>query len=158
MVDIDYADPLYYKSKSKKDLKAFILLFYCSVSRAAHLELVSNLITTDFIKSFKRQISRRGKPNIIYSDNAKSFKEETKWLNSINRDDQFHDILIKEKIICKFNLSRVPWWGRQYERLIGLTKQSLYISIDESLFTRSELKEVLLDIKVNLNNRPLTYI
>ena len=73
-------------------------------------------------------------------------------------NDQFHDILIKEKIICKFNLSRVPWWGRQYERLIGLTKQSLYRSIGESLFTRSELKEVLLDIKVNLNNRPLTYI
>ena len=90
---------------------------------------MSNLSTNEFIRSFKRLISRRGKPNVIYSDNAKTFKAGAKWLNSINRDEQFHDFLIKEKIIWKFNLSRAPWWGGQYERLIGLTKQSLYKSI-----------------------------
>ena len=42
--------------------------------------------------------------------------------------------------------------------LIGITKQSLYKSIGESLLTWSELEEVLLDVEVNLNNRPLTYI
>ena len=34
-----------------------------------YLELVSNLTTIEFIKSFKKLISRREKPNIIYSDN-----------------------------------------------------------------------------------------
>ena len=105
-----------------------------------HLELVSNLTTTEFIKSFKKLISRRGKPNIIDSDNAKTFKAGAKWLNGINRDDKFHDFLSGEKIIWKFNLSRVPWWGGQYERLIGLTKQSLYKSIGKSLLTRSKLE------------------
>ena len=68
----DNASRFYYKFKSKKGLKAYILLFSYSVSRAVHLELVPNLSTNEFIKSFKRLISIRGKPNIINSDNAKS--------------------------------------------------------------------------------------
>ena len=51
IIGTDYAGPLYYKSKSK--IKAYILLFSCSVSRTVHLELVSNFSTTEFIKSFK---------------------------------------------------------------------------------------------------------
>ena len=48
----------------------YILLFSCSVTKAVHPVLMLNLTTTEFIKSFKK--SRRGKPNIIYSDNAKN--------------------------------------------------------------------------------------
>ena len=78
-------------------------------------------------------------------------------MNSINRDEKFHDFLSKEKIMWKFNLSRTPWWGEQYKRLIVPTKQSLYKFIGKSLLTWSELDEVWLDVEVNLNNRPLTY-
>ena len=147
IVGTDYVGPLYYKSKGKKDLKAYILLFSCRVSRAVHLKLVSNLITNEFIKSLKRLISRRGKANIIYSDNTKTFKAAENLLNSINRDEKFHDFLRKEKIIWKFYLSMAPWWGGQYERLTRLTKQSLYKSIGKSLLTWSKLEEVLLDVK-----------
>ena len=72
----DYAGPLYYKSKGKKDIKAYILLFSGSVSRAVHLELVSNLTTAKFIKSFKKLIPRRGKPNIIFRIIQKPLKQE----------------------------------------------------------------------------------
>ena len=63
----------------------------------------------------------------------------------------------KERIIWKFSLSRGPWWLRQYEPLIGITKQSVYKSNGKSLLTWSEIEDVLLDVKVNLNNLPLTY-
>ena len=69
-----------------------------------------------------------------------------------------HDFVSKERIIWNFSLSRGPWWVGQYERLIELTKQSLYKSIGKSLLTWSELEDVLLNVEVNLNNRPLTYI
>ena len=83
----DYLGPLYYKSKGKKDLKAYILLFSCSVSRAIDLKLVSNFITTDFIKSFKRLMSRRGKPNNIYSQIKQNpLRQKKKWLDSIKRE------------------------------------------------------------------------
>ena len=96
IVGTDYAGPLYYKSKGKKDLKAYILLFFCSVSRAVYLELVLNLGAVEIIKSFKRLISRRGKP--IYSDNTKIFEAGAKWLNSINGDEQFHDFLLRKRL------------------------------------------------------------
>ena len=83
---------------------------------------MSNLSTTEFIKSFKRLVLRKGNPNIIYSDNTKTFISGVKWLSSIKRDDNFHDFLSKEIIILKFNLSRAPWQGGQYKRLVGLTK------------------------------------
>ena len=87
-IDTDYAGPTYYKTKNKKKsvLKAYILLFSCSVTRAVHIELVSNLTTIEFIKSFKRLILWRGKPKIVYSDNAKTFKAGVKWLANISRD------------------------------------------------------------------------
>ena len=117
---------------------------------------MSNLSTTEFIKSFKRLISRRRKPNIIYSDNAKAFKSGAKWLKNINRDKQLHDFLIKEKIIWKFNLSRASWWGGRYKRVAGFAKQSLHKSSSKSLLTWSEFEE--LDVEVNLKNRFLEEI
>ena len=112
IVGNDYAGRLYYSFKGKKDLKAYILLFSCIVSTGVHLELVSNLSATEFIKSFKKLISRRGNANIIYSDNTETLRAGAKWLNSINRDEKFHEILSKEKIIWKFNLSRALLWER----------------------------------------------
>ena len=73
MVGIDYVDQQYYKVKGKMDLKAYILLISSSVSRAVHLELVSNITATEFIKHFNKLISRRRKPSTTYSDNAKTF-------------------------------------------------------------------------------------
>ena len=78
-------------------------------------------------------------------------------MNIINKNVRFHDFLSKERIIWKLNLSMVPSLRGQYERLIELTKQYLYKSIGKLLLTRSDLEEVLLDVEVNLKNRPLTY-
>ena len=48
--------------------------------------------------------------------------------------------------------------GGQFERLIGLTKNTIYKSIGSSLLTWNEFEEVLLDIVLTLNNRPLIYV
>ena len=53
IVGADYLGLLYEKSKGKKDLTAYILSFSYNVSRVIHLKLVSNLSTTEFVKSFK---------------------------------------------------------------------------------------------------------
>ncbi|CAB4030493.1 Hypothetical predicted protein, partial [Paramuricea clavata] len=58
----------------------------------------------------------------------------------------------------EFNLSRAPWWGGQFERLIGLMKSAFYKVVGQGLLSWAELTEVLLDVEVTLNNRPLTYM
>ena len=46
----------------------------------------------------------------------------------------------------------------QFQRQTGIIKTSLYRTIEKAQLTWAELEEVLLDIEIILNNRPLTYI
>ena len=110
VIRVDYVGPIFYRSKTKKGLKAYIQLSSCSVSRAVYLELVANLTTSEFIRCLKRLIARRGRPKIIYSDNAKTFKAGAKLLQKINKDKKWHHHLNQEQITLKFNITKVPWW------------------------------------------------
>ena len=74
VVGVDYAGPISYKASCKRETgKAYILLFACSLTRAIHLALLSDQTTERFIKSFKRFIAGRGRPQKVYSDNGRSF-------------------------------------------------------------------------------------
>ena len=86
VISVDYAGPIFYRSKTRKYLKEYILLFSCSGSRAVYLELVPNLTTSEFIRCLKRLIARRGRPKIIYCGVAKSFIARAKLLQKINKD------------------------------------------------------------------------
>ena len=126
-----------------------------------HLELVKSLETDNFIMCFKKFIARRGRPELIYSDNGTTFKAAAKWLQTVRRDEKFNDNLAELDIKWRFNLSRAPWWvggGGGFERLIGLFKRAFYKSIENGTLNWSELEEVVLDIEMALNNRPLTYL
>jgi transposase len=45
------------------------------------------------------------------------------------KQEQFQNFLARQNIIWQFNLSRAPWWGGQFERMVGLVKRALYKSI-----------------------------
>ena len=48
--------------------------------------------------------------------------------------------------------------GRQFERLIGVMKQSMYKAIGNGNLRWHELDEVILDVETTVNNRPLGYV
>ena len=73
-------------------------------------------------------------------------------------DERFHDYLSKQQIRWQFNLRRAPWWGGQFERIIGIVQSALRKCIGNGMLKWKELEEVLLDVEVTLNNRPLSYI
>ena len=68
-------------------------------------------------------------------------------------NEKFHEYLTNQEIKWQFNLSRAPWWGGQYERIIGVLKQSMYKVIGKTTLTFNELEEVLLGVEQTLNNR-----
>lgn len=70
-----YADTIYYKTKLEREMKVYLLLFTCSVSRAIHLETLTNQTAGELIKAQVKLVARRGIPQIIYSDNAKTFTD-----------------------------------------------------------------------------------
>lgn len=141
-----------------KRSKAYLLLFACSLTRAVYLELLPNLSTDEFMRSLKQVIARRGKAEKIYSDNAKTFVAAAERIQKISKSEEVNDFLAKNNITWLFNLSKAPWWGGQYERLIGVVKQSLYKVIGRSNFRWKELAKVVLDLEICLSNRPLTYV
>ena len=73
-------------------------------------------------------------------------------------DERLQTYLSINQIKWQFNLSRAPWWGGQFERLIGLVKAALNKTIGNGLLRWKELQEVLLDVEITLNNRPLSYV
>ena len=88
----------------------------------------------------------------------KTFVSTSKWVQKINKDVEFRDFLASEKTKWKFNLSRAPWWGGQFERMIGLFKQMLYKAMENADLTMVEMQDVMLDIEINMNNQSLTYL
>ena len=114
--------------------------------------------TEEFMRSLKHFIARRGKPEKIYSDNAKTFEAAARRIQKISRSEEVNNLLAKNNITWQFNLSKTPWWGGQYERLIGLVKQSMYKVIGGSSLNWKELADVVLDVEICLNNKPLTYV
>ncbi|KAK3742407.1 hypothetical protein QZH41_020716, partial [Actinostola sp. cb2023] len=101
---------------------------------------------------------REGRPERIYSDNAQTFVGASKWIKTVMKDEQLNDFLATQNITWQFNLSRAPWWGGQFERMVGLIKSALNKTIGNGFLWWKELEEVLLDVEVTLNNRPLSYV
>ena len=128
-----------YRAKNKREKKSYILLFACSLTRAIHLELLPDQTKEEFIRALKRLIARRGCPETIYFDNSKTFVVASKGIKRINKSKIFHHFLNTKGIKWKSNLSRTPWWGGQFERMVGLLKNALYKTVGKSKLDWHEL-------------------
>ncbi|KAK3727323.1 hypothetical protein QZH41_006278 [Actinostola sp. cb2023] len=158
VIGVDYAGPIRYRTTRQREGKVYILLYACSLTRGIFLDLLPNLETSEFLRSLKGFIARRGRPERIYSDNAQTFVSASKWIKTVMKDEQLNDFLATQNITWQFNLSRAPWWGGQFERMVGLIKSALNKTIGNGFLWWKELEEVLLDVEVTLNNRPLSYV
>lgn len=69
---VDYAGPFHVLNtvgRGIKTHKTYIVLFICLATRAIHLELANDYSTDGFLAAFKRFVSRRGLPSLLFSDN-----------------------------------------------------------------------------------------
>ena len=157
-VGIDFAGPLYAKNSSGTNQKVYVALFTCGISRAVHLELVSDLSVESFLLCFRRFIGRRGMPEVIVTDNAKTFTAFSKTLKRVLQSSDAQVYLAQKGVKWIFNLAKAPWWGGFYERLIKSTKFCLRKCIGKASLSVEELQTVLIEIENVLNSRPLTYL
>ena len=139
VVGVDYPGLLKYRKGAKTEGKAYVLLYACSLICAMFLDLLPSLETTEFLASFKRFIARRGRPQKVYCDNGKTFVDAVKWIKQVMRDEKFQNFLAHQAIQWQFNLSRAPWWGEQFERMVGLLKGALHESIRNGMLSWPEL-------------------
>ncbi|GFR00906.1 integrase catalytic domain-containing protein [Trichonephila clavata] len=157
---LDFAGPLYVNNFGELQ-KSYIVLFTCGVTRALHLELVSDMTTNSFLLSFRRFLARRENCKVIYSDNAKIFlksKKEIENLCSILSQSVVQNFIAKERIIWKNIIERSPWWGGFYEQLVRSVKESQHKILGKALLSYQEMTTILPEVEAVLNLRPLSYV
>ncbi|VDM94746.1 unnamed protein product, partial [Onchocerca ochengi] len=154
-VGLDYLGPLSVKIDSGLT-KRWVALFTCFTTRALHLELVENLSAECFLHIFRRFIARRGCPESVLSDNASQFQLVFKTMKE--QDIMLTNFFARNGMIWKNIVSRAPWSGGVYERIIGLTKKAMKRAIGRRLLWERELITLITEIEGILNTRPLTYI
>lgn len=156
---VDFAGPLLVRGATTT--KCYIALFTCGVTRAVHLELVSDMSAASFLLAFRRFIARRGVPSTVYSDNALTFKKTSKdiaMLWAVIRNADVRSFIANTRVEWKFIVERAPWWGGFYERLVGLTKQALKKTLGTSYLSFEQLTTTLSEVEAILNSRPLTHV
>jgi hypothetical protein len=111
----------------------------------------------EFLMSLKRFIAARGRPKKIISDNGKTFVAAASWMKKVVRNEKLQGYLSEHGVRWQFNLSKASWWGGMFERMVSIVKQALYKVVGFAKLTFKELQDVMLDIQLVLNNRPLSY-
>lgn len=137
--------------------KMYIVLFTCAVTRAVHVEIVSNLSCESFLHVFRRFCSRRGFPQLLLSDNASTFVSGAKVIRELTEDPRVRNRLADVNCEWRFIPARAPWFGAIWERIIGVLKAGLKKVLGRALITAEELQTVVLELEATVNDRPLGY-
>ena len=153
---VDFAGPLYVKkTETTAGGKVWLCLYTCCVVRAVHLDIVPDLWTSSFIRSFKRFSARRGLPLKMISDNGKTFKAAAKALERTMQNEEVQQHLSGVGVQWTFNIERAPWWGGIFERMM---KRCLKKIIGKARLSYDELLTAVTEVEMIINSRPLTYI
>ena len=159
-VGCDYFGPFQVKRGRGRE-KRYGCIFTCLTTRAIHLEVTPALDTDSFINCLTRFIARRGKPDLIRSDNGTNFvgaerelKEEVKRLNS----GALHDKLANDGIKWKFNPPAASHMGGVWEQQIRSIRKIIAGLTHEQVLTDDALLTLMCNVEAIINKRPLTAI
>ena len=163
---MDFAGPFTIKmgyTRKPVKLDAFLCIFVCLTYKAVHLEVVSDQTTTAFQACLRRFISRRNKPQHIYSDNGPNFtgaKNELKrlytWLKSQETDSSIqHYLLANHGITWHNSPPAAPHFGGLWESAVKSMKRHMKRVLGTTPFTFEELTTISCQVEACLNSRPL---
>ena len=159
-VGVDYFGPLTVR-RFRKTENRYGCLFTCLVTRAVHIEVAHDLGTDSYLMALRRMMSRRGKPQLIQSDNGTNFvganRELRDCLQSWNRQ-RIHDEMLQEGIEWRFNPPAAPHFGGVWERIVRSCKRAIQAIVGKQTLTDEVLLTVMAEVESLLNSRPLTHV
>lgn len=161
----DFAGPFSIKSsvlRGSKVHKAYLCVFVCFATKAAHLEVVSDLTTEAFVACLSRFVSRRGLPTDIYTDCGTNFvgtrrhlDEVSKHLSATDNQNALAAGARKQQVNWHFNPPLAPHMGGLWETAVKSAKSLLKRVVGEQTLTFEELITTFARIEAVLNSRPL---
>lgn len=157
---IDFFGPFYIVF-GNKEVKYYVVIFNCLVTRACHLEICENLTTDNCIDAIRRFTCRRGQPRVIISDNGTNLVSASRELKSIVHDlddNRIAATLAFDNTIWKFNPPFAPHFGGAWERLIQIAKRTILIILGSRRLTLDCFATIIAETESILNSRPLTNV
>ncbi|XP_037932562.1 uncharacterized protein LOC119667346 [Teleopsis dalmanni] len=162
---VDFCGPIntHFRIRGKRPYKTYIAIFICFVTKAVHIETVSDLSADAFIAALKRLIGRRGIPSNIFCDNATNFVGANSRLNEFKQlitSAAFKNTTEKfcANHFIKFNFipPRSPHFGGLWEAAVKSAKGHLFRSLANAKMTIEELMTALIEIEAVMNSRPIS--
>ncbi|XP_003740579.1 uncharacterized protein LOC100908825, partial [Galendromus occidentalis] len=157
----DFAGPIKYKNDSGKRAKSYILLFVCAVTRAIHLELTTDMSTSEVLGALQKFVNRYPSVTTITSDNGLSFQRTAKELKLLYEhiiDGEIKKWLADKFIRWNFITPNAPSHGGFYERLVQSVKRPLRKVLGTSVPHFRDLEVILSNIELMINKRPITTV
>lgn len=124
--DVDFCRPILIKSGIQRvtTIKYYVAVFICFVTRAIHLELLSNLTSDAFLEVLTRFMARKKVCPHIHSDNATNFVGVNKVLQNYfqlsNKNQYIPEVLANQGVQFHFNPPAVPHFGGCGKQLSNL--------------------------------------
>lgn len=140
------------------ELKCWVAVFVCLVTRAVHLEATEGMSAEDFLGAYQKFTSRRGKPQIMYSDHGTNF---------IGADTELQQAYLtwKDKAILKYVSDNETKWkyitpsapheGGIWEACVKSMKHHLKRIMGPQKYSIKGLGILLTSVEACLNSRPL---
>ncbi|XP_075252051.1 uncharacterized protein LOC142344348 [Convolutriloba macropyga] len=154
----------YIEDKREGTQIQYVCWFTFLVTRAVNPEVCHDLTTDCLLMTIRRFVSRRGYPDLIVSDNGKTFIRASqamklKFHRIYKPDNEYIRLqLAHQNIQWTFNPPLAPNFGGVWERLIQITKRSLLIVLGSRKLTLSVFQTVVAEAEAILNSRPLTRV
>lgn len=153
-IGVDLSGPHLVRVRYEKT-KVWVCLFTCMVTRAVYLVRVNSCGQVDFVNALMNLMTRRGQPDLIFSDNATNFSSTANLLKKLSKTPTVIKTLTEHSIKWDFIPPSAPWQGGNWERLIGLMKKELNKLTRNGIFSLEDFDKHLLEIEFILNSRPL---
>lgn len=163
-----------HKTRSKAndpELKGYVVVFVCMVTRAVHLDVVTALTSEKFLEAYERFASRRGVPEILYSDNGTNFvgasnildKAIDTWPEDIAKIimDTWRSSCVQEHVrnrgtsTWRFIPPGSPNQGGLWESAVKSMKYHLRRVAGTQKYTYEGLCTLLAGIEACMNSRPI---
>ncbi|XP_062715690.1 uncharacterized protein LOC134291669 [Aedes albopictus] len=157
-IGIDYFGPMNVVV-GRRNEKRWGVLITCLTVRAIHIEIAHSLTTDSCILAIRNFVARRGAPLEIVSDRGTNFigasRELKEALQQINQD-KLMEHFVTSDTKWSFNPPASPHFGGAWERLVQSVKKALKHTQLTRTPTDELLRNMLTEIELIVNSRPLT--
>ena len=157
---VDAFGPFHVKFRRGRAVR-HVCLFTCLTTRAVHLEVIHDLSADSFLQAMQRFTARRGKVQVIRSDNGRNFVRATREIKANlaawKASPMVNKKLQEGGITWIFNPPYASSHGGVWERQIRSVRRAI-AGLNQQVLTDEGLLTVMCTVENIVNSRPLTKV